>query len=60
MGEGFVGVEEAVPAGEQIAFEPALQRVLGEHLHHAAVARELAAVGVFGQQSAIQIFLLTS
>ena len=48
--EGLVGVEEAVPAGEQVALEPAEQRVLGEHLHHAAVARQLAAVGVLRQQ----------
>ena len=47
--EGFVGGEEAVPAGEQIAFQPAFQRVLGEHLHHAAIRGEFAAVGVFGE-----------
>ena len=47
--EGFVGREEAVAAGEQIAFEPAFQRVLREHLQDAAVGRQLAAVGVFGQ-----------
>ncbi len=45
--ERFVGVEEAVAPGEQVALEPAEQGVLGEHLHHAPVARELAAVGVF-------------
>ena len=50
VGEGLVGVEEAVPAGEQIAFEPADQRVLGEHLHHPPVARQLAAVGILRQQ----------
>ena len=33
--EGLVGGEEAVAAGEQVAFQPAFQRVLGEHLHHA-------------------------
>jgi hypothetical protein len=47
--EGLVGREEAVPAGEQVALEPALERVLGEHLEHAAVGRQLAAVGVLGQ-----------
>ena len=47
--EGFVGGEESVSAGEKIAFEPAFERVLAEHLHHAAVGRQLAAVGVFGQ-----------
>ena len=35
--EGFVRREEAVPAGEQVALQPALERVLGEHLEHAAV-----------------------
>ena len=35
------GGEEAVAPGEQISLQHALQRRLGEHLHHAAVAREL-------------------
>ena len=48
--ERFVGMEEAMPSGEQIAFEPTEQRVLGEHLHDASVARKLAAVGVLRQQ----------
>ena len=47
--ERLVGREEAVPAGQQIAFEPALQRVLAEHLHDPAVGRQLAAVGVLGE-----------
>ena len=38
-----------MPAGEQIPFEPPEQRVLRQHLHDAAVARELAAVGVLRQ-----------
>ncbi len=50
MGEGLVGVEEAVPAGQQIALLPADEGVLGEHLHHPAVARQLATVRVFRQQ----------
>ena len=49
VGERFVGVEEPVTPGEQVTFEPAEQRVLGQHLHHAAIGRKLAAVGVFGQ-----------
>ena len=49
VGEGFVRVKQAVAPGEQIALEPAEQRVLGQHLHDAAVARELAAVGVLRQ-----------
>ena len=35
--ERLVAVEEAVPAGQQVALEPALAEVLGEHLDHAAV-----------------------
>jgi hypothetical protein len=35
--ERLVTVEEAVPAGQEVALEPALALVLGEHLHHAAV-----------------------
>ena len=46
--EGFVGGEEAVAAGEDVAFEPAFEGVLAEHLHDAAVGGEVAAVGVFG------------
>jgi hypothetical protein len=47
--EGFVGGEEAVATGEQVALEPALERVLGEHLHDAPVGSELAAVRVHRQ-----------
>ena len=47
--EGFVGREEAVATGEQVALEPALERVLGEHFHDPAVRREFAAVGVHRQ-----------
>jgi hypothetical protein len=47
--EGLVGREEAVASGQQVAFEPALEGVLGEHLHHAAVDPELGPVGVVGQ-----------
>jgi hypothetical protein len=35
--EGFVAGEQAMPAGEQVALQPALAGVLGEHLHHPAV-----------------------
>ena len=35
--ERLVAVEEAVPAREEIALEPALAEMLREHLHHAAV-----------------------
>ena len=36
--ERLVGVEEPVPAGEEVALEPSEQRVLRQHLHDAAVA----------------------
>ena len=34
-----------MPAGEQIAFEPALALMLAEHFHHPAVRREVVVVG---------------
>ena len=43
--EGFVAGEEAVPAGEQIAFEPALAHVLAEDFHDAAVGRDVVVDG---------------
>ena len=43
--EGFVAGEEAVPAGEQIAFEPALAHVFAEHFHDAAVRRDMVVGG---------------
>ena len=39
--ERLVAVEEAVPAGQQVALQPALAEVLAEHLHHAPVGREV-------------------
>jgi hypothetical protein len=44
--EGFVAREEAVPAREEIALEPALALMLRQHLHDAAVGAEVS-VGVF-------------
>ena len=35
MDERLVAVEDPMPPGEQIAFEPALALVLAEHFHHA-------------------------
>jgi hypothetical protein len=55
--ERLVAVEEAVAAGQQVALEPALALVLAEHLHHAAVGREVVVVG---QVSASQARLVTS
>ena len=36
-GEGLVRREDTVPAGEEIALQPALAQVLAEHLHHPTV-----------------------
>ena len=49
MGECFVSGKQGVPAGQQVALHPALEGVFAEHLHHAAVRGEQAAVAVFGQ-----------
>ena len=43
--ERFVGVEETVAAGQQIAFEPALTLVLAEHLEHASLRRQPLVAG---------------
>ena len=45
MDEGLVAVEESVPAGQQIAFEPAFALVLAEHLHDPAGRGEVLVVG---------------
>ena len=39
--ERLVAGEQAVPAGEQVALQPALAQVLGEHLDHPAVGYEV-------------------
>ena len=39
--ERLVAVEEAVPARQEIALEPALAEMLGQHLHHAPVRGEV-------------------
>ena len=43
--ERLVTVEQPVPAGQQVALEPALALVLGEHLHHAAAGCEVVVAG---------------
>ena len=43
--EGLVAREEAVPAGQQIAFQPALALVLAEDFHHPAVRVQVVVVG---------------
>ena len=46
LDERFVRVKQAVPAGEDVAFEPAFERVFAEHFHHAAIGGDVRAVGV--------------
>ena len=36
VNERLIAVEQSVPAGQQIAFQPALALMLAEHLQHAA------------------------
>src|SRR5258708_31954269 len=45
--ECFVSGEETVAASKNVAFEPALEGVLAEHLHDTAGDVEFAAVGIF-------------
>src|SRR5262249_60626795 len=44
--EGLVAREQAVAAGQQVAFEPALAQMLAEHLHHPALRREMHVIGL--------------
>ena len=44
VNESLVAGEEAMPAGQQIAFQPALAHVLAQHLHHAAIRRQMLVV----------------
>src|ERR1035437_926424 len=37
MNESLVAVEQSVPPGEQITFEPALALMLAQHFHHPAI-----------------------
>ena len=39
--ERLVAREKSMPAGQQVAFQPALALVLTEHFHHATVRAEL-------------------
>ena len=38
--ERLVAIEQAMPAGEQIALQPAFALMLAEHFHHASARRE--------------------
>ena len=44
--EGFVAVEQAVPPGQQVAFQPALTLMLAQHgIEHAAIGRQELVLG---------------
>ena len=44
-----------MPAGQQIAFEPALTLVLAQHLHHPAVGSKVIVIGLgLGDPSAVR------
>ena len=45
--KGFVGGEEAIAPGEQIALEHTFHSVLAEHLDDPSVRRQFAAILVF-------------
>ena len=45
VNERLVAGEQAVPAGEEVAFQPALAGVLGEDFHNPAVAAEMDVFG---------------
>src|SRR6266550_4892782 len=47
MDEGLIAVDQSVPAGQYVTFEPPFHRVLAEHLHNATARRELPAVVIF-------------
>src|SRR5260370_34798879 len=47
MYEGFITGKEAVATCEHVTFEPALERVLAEHLHDTPGDVNLATVSVF-------------
>ena len=49
MDERLVAVEQAVSSGQQVAFQPALAQVLGQHLHHPPVRGEVIVAGHRGR-----------
>ncbi len=40
-GKGFVGREQPMPTGQQVALEPTFAQVLAQHLQHAAIWRQV-------------------
>ena len=45
MDERLVAVEQPVPPGQQVALQPSLAHVLGQHLHHPAIGRQVIVPG---------------
>ena len=54
--EGLVAVEQAVPAGEQVALQPSLALVLGQHLHHPAGPGQVI-VDLGGEELGVPLFV---
>jgi hypothetical protein len=52
----LVAVEQPVPAGQQVALQPALAQVLGQHLHHPAVAAQMVIAGSSSASQARSVF----
>ena len=50
MGEGFVGVEEAVAPGVEVTLHHSDEGVLGEHLDHGTIPGQFTAVEVCRQE----------
>src|SRR5262249_9150931 len=50
----LVAAEEAMPAGQEVALQPALALVLAEHFHHPAIRTELVVLRIdFGHVAAL-------
>ena len=45
VNECLIAVEQTVSAGQQIALEPALAEMFGQHLHDASAAGEMLVIG---------------
>ena len=45
VNKSLVARKEAMAAGEQIAFQPALALVFAQHLHHAAIGSDVVVDG---------------
>src|SRR5208283_3717205 len=49
MDERLVAIEQTVPATQDITLQPSFDGMLAQHLHHASIRSELAAISVLGK-----------